>query len=96
MSKEIKCNVILSVMPLAIDFVHIPHHPPPHARHLALNATYYLTNHNVDGTRTYTYLLTYLHARTFMYVRDGKGVWTGTESREGEKFERKSKWKPHW
>lgn len=41
--------------------------PSPHPLHthmlghLALNATYYLTYHNVDGTRTYTCIHTYLH-----------------------------------
>lgn len=57
-----------------------PPSSPPMLGHLALNATYYLTDHNVDGTRTYTCIHTYI-LTCAMFARDGKGVcvcvWTG-------------------
>lgn len=66
LSREIKCNIILSVMPLAIDFVHKPHRHPtpppphPHARpfgskcHILPNRPQCRRNQNI-------YMHTYLH-----------------------------------
>lgn len=77
LSREIKCNIILSVMPLAIDFVHIPHRLPPHARpfgskcHILPNRPQCRRNQNIH---IHTYIAT-----CTVYIRNEKGVWTGTE-----------------